>query len=154
MPYGTKSRETILRFSEEIFNFLMEFDAKLILIACNSASAYALEHLQAKSKIPVLGVIEPGIDALVKNYNNSNKAALIATPATVDSHAYEKALKRKNAKISLVSKPCPLFVPLVEEGLLHSTITKYAIKHYLETFKEKKHSEYNSGMYPLPSPKD
>ena len=155
VPYGTKSKKTIIKYSEEILEFLLGLDVKLIVIACNTASAYALEHLRVKTKIPVLGVIEPGVDSLIESCPDGEKAALIATTATVSSKSYEKILNQKNPKIMLMAKACPLFVPLVEEGLLRSKITEYAIHHYLEKIKKKDIQDIILGCthYPLLKPK-
>ena len=132
VPYGGKSRDTIVRYSIEIFEFLKTKQVKTIVVACNTASANAMAELRKLSDIPVLGVIEPGIWALLKSAASEKKAAVIATRSTIKSNAYEIALRKENSHITLFSKPCPLFVPLIEEGFQDKKITELVIHEYLD----------------------
>ena len=134
LPYGTKSAETIIKFSEGNASFLMGRDVKVIVVACNSASSYAVTCLQDKLDIPVLGVIEPGAEAAVKW--NKNKIGVIGTSATISSKAYEKAILEKKPGAEIISKDCPLFVPLVEEGWIHHEVTRRVAEIYLLPLKE------------------
>ncbi len=134
LPYGSKSKETIIRYSLENAEFLLTKDVKIIVIACNSSSSYAVEALQKKFNIPVLGVIEPGSEAAVKCTNK--KVGVIGTSATIASGAYAKIIHEKSEDLEIISKDCPLFVPLVEEGWIDHSATRMIIKEYLEPLKK------------------
>jgi glutamate racemase len=135
LPYGTKSSQTIIQFSEENAKFLLTKEVKIIVVACNSASSHAIQYLQHKfNQIPVLGVIEPGAAAAVRN--SRNKIGVIGTSATILSQAYEKSIMEKKPKALIISKDCPLFVPLVEEGWIDHKVTRLVIKEYLWPLKE------------------
>jgi glutamate racemase len=126
-PYGTKSVETVLRYSFENCEFLVERDVKLVVVACNTSTAIALERLRDGLEVPVIGVIEPGVKkALAKSKNK--KIGVIGTEATIQSGAYTKALKAKDVKVEVYSRACPLFVPLVEEGWTENTVVEMTVK--------------------------
>ncbi len=136
VPYGTKSRETILRFAEEDIRFLQSFDVKVIVSACFSVSSNALEELKKIFPIPILGMIEPGVNALEnKTYK---RVGVIGTNATIESGAFEKKLKDRFKDIDIYSQACPLFVPLAEEGWTKGEIPKLVVKQYLSDLKNKK----------------
>ncbi|MCR4717761.1 MAG: glutamate racemase [Lachnospiraceae bacterium] len=135
VPYGNKSAETVIRFSKQIVRFLMTKNVKAIVVACNTASALALSSLQEEFDVPIIGVIEPGAVAAVKSTVSKN-IGVIATEATVKSGSYNKCLRILDPKITVVSKACPLFVPLVEEGLLEDRITDDVIQRYLHELKD------------------
>ncbi len=133
VPYGNKSPETIIRYSLECANHLISnYNVNAIVIACNSASSYALEALRECLNIPVLGVVHPGaIKALEVTRNN--KIAVIGTEATVKSKSYIKSIKLHSEKqVDVIQKACPLFVPLVEEGIIDNDISQNIIKYYLD----------------------
>lgn len=130
VPYGTKSADTILRYSIENSIFLLKHKVKCIVVACNTASAYALTHLQQVFKVPVIGVIIPGAEAALEASRNK-KIAVIGTTATMRSEAYQQELLRQNPHAEILTYACPLFVPLVEEGLFHHEATRLLIKEYL-----------------------
>jgi glutamate racemase len=134
-PYGVKSKETILRFSIENVLFLLKFDVKAVVVACNTASSYALDYLQKSFKVPVIGVIIPGATRAAQVTRN-RKVGVIGTLATVRSGAYHNAIKGCDPKIKVFSRACPLFVPLVEEGLFDDAITHSAAKKYLASFEK------------------
>jgi len=135
LPYGTKSGETVSRYALQAAAALMQRDVKLLVIACNTASAYALPALQNTiPSIPVAGVIEPGADAACVAAPNG-RIAVIATEGTVNGGAYVRAVKQRNPAASVVQKPCPLFVPLAEEGLTDGEIAAAVAHHYLEPLK-------------------
>ena len=115
VPYGSKSAETVTRFAREDCTFLLRFDPKLIVVACNTASANALPALEEALEIPVCGVVEPGAAAAVK-VAEGHMVAVIATEATIASDAYRRAIHRRRSDVPVVQKACPLLVPLVEEG--------------------------------------
>ncbi len=114
-PYGTKSRETVTRFAFQDVRFLMKQDIKMLVIACNTASAFAYEAVSGELGIPVIEVIRPGSAAAVKG-TKSGKIGVIGTPATIGSGVYENAINGLCPEAIVISKACPLFVPLVEEG--------------------------------------
>ena len=131
VPYGTKSPETIKRFAVENADFLMKFKVKLIVVACNTVSSTSLDTLRERFSIPIVGVIKPGAEKAVQITRN-NKVGVIGTYTTVRSKAYEKEIKHFSKDIEVVSKACPLFVPLVEEGWLKEEITFSIVKKYLK----------------------
>jgi glutamate racemase len=134
LPYGSKSAETIIKFSDGNALFLLTKSVKMIVVACNSASSYAVPYLQDKFDIPVLGVIEPGAEAAVSS--SRKKIGVIGTAATIKSGAYEKAILEKNPDAQFISKACPLFVPLVEEGWIDHKVTRLVIEEYLLPLKD------------------
>lgn len=136
VPYGNKSPETILGYSLQIAKFLQSKGVKAILIACNTASAIALEALQRELDIPVAGVVEPGACAAAAATQNG-KIGVIATRATISSGIYESYLKKTNPDIEIFKQPCPLFVPLVEEGWIDDEVTDIVIHRYLDGLVEK-----------------
>jgi len=134
LPYGTKSPDTIIRFSEENSRFLTERGVKIIVIACNSSSSYAVAHLQNLLDIPVLGVIDPGSEAAVEQ--GQKKIGVIGTTATISSGAYERSILNREPDADIISKACPLFVSLVEEGWIDHKVTDMVIEEYLLPLKE------------------
>ena len=136
VPYGTKSPETVVRYSRQIARYLYSRDIKLLVVACNTASAVALAALQQEFDIPVVGVIEPGALAAAKA-TRSGKVGVIGTAATVASSAYTKAIKRINPEIEVVDRACPLFVPLAEEGWVDNEVARLTAAIYLEDLKNK-----------------
>lgn len=135
VPYGSKSKETIIRFSRQIIRFLKTKDVKAIVIACNTASALALETVQAETDIPVIGVIAPGARAAVKETKNK-KIGVVGTEATIRSETYTKFIRSQLPDAEVIGKPCPLFVPLVEEGFAKHAITEQVIDIYLSGMKD------------------
>jgi glutamate racemase len=135
LPYGSKSAATIIKFSEENANFLLDRHVKIIVVACNSASSYAVTPLQEKLNIPVLGVIEPGAEAALRWSKNS--IGVIGTTATISSGAYEKSIRQRKPGAEIIAADCPLFVPLVEEGWIHHEVTRLVACEYLLPLKER-----------------
>ena len=131
MPYGTKSPDTVRRYAREIHGFLLRRGVKAVVVACNTATAVALEELRHASAIPVLGVIEPGACAAVVRSKNK-VIGVIGTPATIGSDAYGRALRALDPKVTVVGQACPLFVPLAEEGWASRAETRSIAKHYLD----------------------
>lgn len=130
VPYGSKSKNTIIAFSRQIISFLRTQEVKAIVIACNTASAFALDTVAAESDIPIIGVIEPGA-AAANQATCNGRIGIIATEGTVSSGSYSKVLKRLNPMLQVFSKACPLFVPLVEEGWLYDPVTLEIADRYL-----------------------
>ncbi|HER43084.1 MAG TPA: glutamate racemase [Candidatus Eisenbacteria bacterium] len=131
LPYGTKSPETVLRFSRQNLSFLKDRNVKLIVVACNTASSVALSTLVEEEEMPVVGVLLPGARAAARTTRNK-RVGVIGTPATIRSGAYEQALREIEPGIEIWSLPCPLFVPLAEEGWLDNEVTYLTAKYYLE----------------------
>jgi glutamate racemase len=132
LPYGTKSRGTVARFSAEIVKFLMTKNPKIIIVACNTASAYSLPVIKSIVDIPVVGVIEPGANASLRASHNK-KIGVIGTRATVSSGAYLEAIQARDADVKVFSKACPLFVPLIEEGWIEHKVTREIAEDYLRS---------------------
>lgn len=131
VPYGTRSEETIKRFSKECIEFLNQKDIKALIIACNTVSAVALEMLKELFDMYILGVIIPG-SKMASYVTKNKKIGVIGTNATVLSGAYEKCIKSENSENIVYSKACPLFVPIVEEGLSNTEIALETAKYYLK----------------------
>lgn len=131
VPYGNKSKETIIRYSRQIVKFLISQGVKAITIACNTASALALETIQQEFDIPIIGVVEPGALAAVKATRN-HKIGVIGTSGTVSSGLYEKLIQQIDPKAKVYSRACPLFVHLVEEGMINDPVTIIMIHRYLD----------------------
>lgn len=134
VPYGSKSKETIVRFSRQIVSFLRSRSVKAIVVACNTASAYALEELRGEFELPIVGVIAPGAAAAVSATRNG-KIGVIGTYATVESQAYDRAIRALDPALTPIKTACPLFVPLVEEGLTSGEITDRVVAYYLSRMK-------------------
>lgn len=131
LPYGTKSREAVTRFSRQNVRFLRTKDVKAIIIACNTASSNSLDVLKAEFSMPLFGVVVPGVEEAVRSTKNK-KVGVIGTAATVRSGAYERLIQEKDPEIQVFSKACPLFVPLAEEGWTDNSVARQAARNYLE----------------------
>lgn len=136
-PYGTKSREAVTRFSIEIGKFLIHHGAEIIVVACNTASSVALDTLRSQLHVPILGVIEPGA-RIASKVTRNNKIGVIGTATTISSKSYHSAIKLYNPTAEIFQKPCPLLVPLVEEGWIDNPVTKLIVREYLHPMKELK----------------
>lgn len=135
VPYGTKSPETVTRYARQIAGFLVRRDIKLLVVACNTASAVSLEALEAELPIPVVGVIEPGARRAVA-VTRSGRVGVIGTEGTIKSSAYTRAIKRLAPEIEVLTQPCPIFVPLAEEGWTDNEVTRLTTIQYLQPLKE------------------
>lgn len=135
VPYGSKSRDNIIRYSRQIIHFLKTKGVKAIVIACNTASALALDVVREESDIPIIGVVEPGARAALQ-ITQTKKIGVIGTEATVQSAMYGKIIKGLDPTVSVMGKACPLFVPLVEEGFAKHKVTEEIIDYYLASMKE------------------
>lgn len=135
VPYGSKSKKTIIRFSEQIIRFLKTKEVKAIVIACNTASALALDAVRDEFDVPILGVVIPGARAAVEA-TKKGKVGIVGTEATVQSGMYTKVIQGMNPQIQVLEKACPLFVPLVEEGFKEHHITDEIIDFYLDSMKK------------------
>ena len=136
LPYGEKSAEKVTEYAFANTHFLLKYDIKVLVVACNTASSVALESLQAHFDIPILGVIEPAARAALKMTRNK-RLSVIGTNRTIKSDVYAKVLRRLNAEVEVFSKACPLFVPLIEENFIDHEATKLIAREYLEEFSQK-----------------
>jgi glutamate racemase len=137
VPYGGKSASTIERYSMEISGLLLAEQAKMIVVACNTASALGVPRLKETLRVPVIGVILPGAEAAVKATRNGI-IGVIGTRATIYSRAYERAINDLNPDVQVISRACPLLVPLIEEGWLDDPISNQVIGRYLEELVDAK----------------
>ena len=130
VPYGDKSPETIVRFGIENSRFLVEQKVKLIVVACNTVSSIAMDAIRDEFKnIPIIGVLEAGVSAILAS--GKEDVAIIGTRSTINSGAYEREIRKHNSSIAIRSIACPLFAPIIEEGLAEHIIGNEAIDHYL-----------------------
>jgi glutamate racemase len=135
LPYGSKSPDTVTRYTRRNIEFLTERGVKAVVVACNTASALALPHLT--STLPTWGVIEPGARKAAAA-SRSGRVGVIATEATVRSDAYARALRQARPDLEILSRPCPLFVPLVEEGWTDDPVTEQVAERYLRPLLDEK----------------
>jgi glutamate racemase len=136
VPYGVKSRETIIKFSLENTLFLLQKNVKMIVVACNTSSSLALPVIRQHFKIPIIGVILPGAKEAVYATKNG-RIGVIGTRATINSGAYEQEIKRLDSKIKVFSQACPMFVPIVEENWVDDDIALHVAHKYLAPLKRK-----------------
>ena len=131
VPYGNKSPDTVRRYSREILDLMLDRGVKLVVVACNTASAHALDDLRSDRRVPVIGVVEPGARAAVQA-THTGAIGVIGTAGTIRSGAYERAIHALNPAARVTQQACPLFVPLVEEGWLNRPATRLIAHEYLD----------------------
>lgn len=136
LPYGSKSPETIRQFADEDVRFLLSKEVKAIVVACNTATAHALPTLHSKYRIPIIGVIEPGVEAALSDAS-VERVGIIATQGTIRSHAYQHALAQRRTGLIIYGQATPLLVPLIEENWIDHPATKLVLKTYLDPLVEK-----------------
>lgn len=135
VPYGNKSKETVTKYSRQIIRFLKTQNVKAIVVACNTASAYALDEIEKELDIPIIGVVKPGAKVAAETTRNK-KVGVIATAGTIQSQIYTEYIQGIQPDIQVIGKACPLFVPLVEEGLLEDPVTDEIATRYLNELKD------------------
>lgn len=135
VPYGNKSKETVTKYSRQIIRFLKTQNVKAIVVACNTASAYALDEIEKELDIPIIGVVKPGAKVAAETTRNK-KVGVIATAGTIQSRIYTEYIQGIQSDIQVIGKACPLFVPLVEEGLLEDPVTDEIATRYLNELKD------------------
>jgi glutamate racemase len=135
VPYGSKSNSTVIEYSIQNTKFLLQKNIKALVVACNTASSIAIPDLKKMFDIPIIGMIEPGSRMALKK-SRSNKIGVIGTRATVGNLAYSKEIKRLNSSVYVFEKPCPLFVPLAEEGWIKHQATYEIAEEYLKELRE------------------
>jgi len=136
LPYGSKSPETIRHFADEDVRFLISKGVKAVVVACNTATAHALPQLREQYRVPILGVIEPGVDAVL-SCANAERIGIIATRGTIGSHAYQHALALRKTGIIIHGQATPLLVPLIEENWIDHPATREVLKTYLGPLVER-----------------
>lgn len=136
VPYGSKSKETVKRYSKQIVRFLLTKNVKAIVVACNTASAFALEELRGELDIPIIGVINSGAKTAVEN-TKTKRIGVIGTEGTIRSAIYTEIIHQYDKEAIVHGKACPLFVPLVEEGWIHDKVTDEVAYRYLNEFKDR-----------------
>ncbi len=153
VPYGIKSDKLVIKFSLQNTAFLSTFDIKLLVVACNTASAVSLDALRQESSFPIIGVIEPGARAALQGSKNK-RSGILGTEGTTASRSYEKFIASADPSTQTFSQACPLFVPLVEEGWTEGEITSAVVKKYLEPLKRQSVDTLILGCthYPLLKP--
>jgi glutamate racemase len=153
VPYGIKSKETVIRFSIENILFLLKQDVKLICVACNTVSSFALPVVKNHFRVPIVGVISPGVREAVYATRN-RRIGVIGTAGTIKSRAYEDQVKQLNSSVKVTAVSCPLFVPFVEEGWLEGNVVTEVARHYLAPLKKEKVDTVILGCthYPLLKP--
>jgi glutamate racemase len=156
LPYGTKSAATVYRFTRQCLQFLMGLHPKMLVVACNTASALALDKLQGDFDVPVIGVLQPGAQAAVEVASKGSKRiGLIATEATIASNAYPNAIRALNPAVQVICRACPLLVPMIEEGREpNDLLVGLVLREYLAPFLELDASALILGCthYPLFAP--
>ena len=135
VPYGSKSNSTVIEYSIQNTKFLLQKNIKALVVACNTASSIAIPDLKKMFDIPIIGMIEPGSRMALKK-SKSNKIGVIGTRATVGNLAYSKEIKKLNSSAKVVEKPCPLFVPLAEEGWIKHKATYEIAEEYLKELRD------------------
>jgi glutamate racemase len=130
LPYGSKSKETVITYTRQIIRFLMGKGVKALVIACNTASAFALETVKEEVDIPIIGVVKPGAKVAAQTSKNGN-IGVIGTEGTIQSGIYTEFLSKTNPNVKVFGKACPLFVPLVEEGLIDDPVTLEMARRYI-----------------------
>ncbi|HZW67814.1 MAG TPA: glutamate racemase [Pseudogracilibacillus sp.] len=136
-PYGSRPKHEVKQFTNELVQFLLDKNVKVIVIACNTATAFTLNELKSKLDIPIIGVIQPGARAAIKNTMNQ-RIGIIGTEGTVTSQAYPKALQQINQQLEVTSLACPLFVPMVEKGITEGEQAKVVVQETLKPLRNTK----------------
>lgn len=131
LPYGSKSPETIRRFAEEDTRFLLSHGVKAVIVACNTATAHALPSLQQTFRIPIIGVVEPGVEATLAN-SNCKRVGIIGTAGTIRSRAYQDAIEQRGGEVTTRAQATPLLVPFVEEGWTQHPAMELVLRDYLK----------------------
>ncbi|MCX8063979.1 MAG: glutamate racemase [Candidatus Hydrogenedentes bacterium] len=132
VPYGTRSKETVIKYARSCVKFLLSKDVKILVIACHTASSYAIPVLKSEIELPIIGVVEPGARSAVRKTKN-NRIGIIGTEGTIRSGSYQTHIKILNPDVEVFSRSCPLFVPLVEEGWVEGQVPYLIAQEYLHS---------------------
>jgi glutamate racemase len=152
-PYGPRPEEEVIRFTWAMVNHLLQYDIKMLVVACNTATAYVLDELKRELDVPVIGVIQPGARAAIKSTKNLN-IGVIGTVGTINSEAYPNVLKQINSSLNIFSLACPPLVPMVEKGILEGQHAYQIVADSLSPLKDTKIDTLILGCthYPLLKP--
>lgn len=138
-PYGSKAVSTIKHFSTQIADFLVSNDVKMLVIACNTITCICIDELRERfPDIPIVGIVDPAAKKVSEICNNKNSVGIIATKATIESGIYQELIKNYNKSINVSVLPTPMFVPLIEEGIIDGDVMETMIKHYMDDFIKEK----------------
>ena len=150
VPYGNKSAETVIYYSKQIVEFLQNHHVKMVIVACNTSSALAIESMKSQFEIPIFGVIDPAVK-FIEELKGSDSVVVLGTRATIESQAYSTGFKKLNSSKKVIERSCPLFVPIIEEGLISGKITSNIIDYYLSEFKNNTEKQFILGCthYPI-----
>lgn len=135
VPYGTRSKEVVTKFTKELMGFLLKRKIKALVVACNTISSVALDEVKKLSPVPIIGVVDPAVHASL-NHTKNHKIGIIGTNGTIVSGAYKKAIQSLSPKAEVISISCPLFVPIAEEGLSDHQAVRLIAKDYLQPLKK------------------
>jgi len=152
LPYGTKSAESVIRFSLENLEFLAEKGVKLVVVACSTSASVAMDQVREKSPAPAVGVVEAGTSASVFSEKNFGKIGIIGTTASINKGEYQRLVKERQPGAQIVARACPLFVPLVEEGMVTGPIPMAVVEHYLHDMRDADALVLGCTHYPLLKP--
>ncbi|MGB9589889.1 MAG: glutamate racemase, partial [Candidatus Hydrothermia bacterium] len=152
LPYGTKSAEAVIRFSLENLEFLLGKDVKMVVVACSTSASVAMEIIREKSPVPAVGVVEAGANAVVFTQRTFRKIGVIGTTASINKGEYQRLIKEKQSGAQIVARACPLFVPLVEEGMVTGPIPRAIVEYYLHDMRDTDALVLGCTHYPLLKP--
>ncbi len=150
VPYGTRSNETIIKYVHQDIRFLLNFNIKLIVVACGTASSVALEKVRTQFEVPIVGVVKPAVEKAI-SLTHSKRIGIIGTPSTINSKSYVRSIAQMAPDVKTFDKACPLFVPLVENGYLDNQVARLVAQEYLEPLKKERVDTIIMGCthYPL-----
>ncbi len=152
LPYGTKSAEAVIRFSLENLDFLLEKDVKVVVVACSTSASVAMDMIRERSPVPTVGVVEAGTGAAVFSERSFNKIGITGTTASINKGEYQRLIRERQPKARIVARACPLFVPLVEEGMVTGPIPRAIVEHYLHDMRDAEALVLGCTHYPLLKP--
>lgn len=152
LPYGTKSAESVIRFSLENLDFLLERGVKLVVVACSTSASVAMDQVRKKSPVPAISVVEAGANATVFSERTFEKIGIIGTTTSINKGEYQRLIKERQPGARIVAKACPLFVPLVEEGMVAGPIPMAVVEHYLSDMRDADALVLGCTHYPLLKP--
>jgi len=147
-PYGSKSKESLIKYTKEMINFLINQDVKVVVVACGTASSVLPEVLEQKYPVPIIGILEP---TLIRIDDNTKEIGIIATSRTITSKAWDKIVNEKYPNINIITNACPILAPLAEAGWTDNEIARLVVQEYIKPFKNSNISELILGCthYPL-----
>jgi len=152
LPYGTKSAESVIRFSLENLAFLIEKEVKLVVVACSTSASVAMDRIREKSLVPAISVVEAGANAVVFSERSFRKIGIIGTTTTINKGEYQRLIRERQPSARIVARACPLLVPLVEEGMVAGPIPTAVVEYYLHDIRDADALVLGCTHYPLLKP--